>query len=44
MVGPRLRGQVKIGAEKRRAKFGDEFLHGVAFIPEPLAPEFTGQP
>jgi hypothetical protein len=36
-----LRRQIEIGAKKGAAKFGDQFLGGVAFIAPALAPEFS---
>src|SRR5690554_2473920 len=39
MIRARLGGEAKIGREERRSKFGDKFLHRIAFIAKPLASE-----
>ena len=41
MILARLRRDAKIGTEKRRAKFGNEFLGCVTGIAPTLAPEFA---
>lgn len=41
MIAAGLGLQFQIGAKERRAKFGDKFFFGVAFITPFLAPEFT---
>ena len=39
MIGARLRRQGKIGAQEGRAKLGDQFFAGIAFIAPFPAPE-----
>jgi len=39
MIFPNLRLQFEIGRQKRSAEFGDQFLHRVPLIAEPLASE-----
>jgi hypothetical protein len=41
VICARLGRQSQIGTKERRAKFGDQFLAGIAFIAPCLAPEFT---
>ena len=40
-VAANLGGQGEVSGQKGRAKLGDQFLHGVAFVAETLAPKFT---
>ena len=43
MIGPWFRRQIEVGGQEGRAEFGNELLHGIAFIPETLPPEFTAR-
>lgn len=38
-----LRRQIEVGGEERRAQFGDEFFHRIAFIANALAPEIAAE-
>jgi hypothetical protein len=40
----RLRRNAEIGTEKGRAKLGDKFFGGIAFVAPALAPEFAVEP
>jgi len=43
VIAARFRRDRKIGAEERRAQFGDQFLGCIALVAPPLPTEFAGE-
>ena len=41
VIPAKLRRQIKVGGQKRGAKLGDKFFHGVAFVAKALATEIA---